>query len=209
MSDDTHKTPAAGWWPLGVRSLILLTAAFAVWFAYFNHRAEIERLKPRVASMRSLARELVVADEGKVVAVKHGELWMDDNRWQVYLPEGRYRLNLATRDVTKDGIVSPLKSIVLPAGKRELSLEQKLDGETWRVTVMIDGKKALEAAEPNPWDPGRGSSAGGGFSTSTEFDSDKPVVLLRRRFSRPDEKGRLTDPDGPCEGILLWIEKAR
>lgn len=196
-------------WQIGVRAMILLTAAFAVWFAYFQNRAEIARLGPRIAAMRSLARELVVVDESKVAAVMHGELWMDDHRWEVYLPEGEYRLNLATREIDDKGMVSPLKSVPLPAGRRQLALEQKLEGETWHVTVTLDGKRVLGAEEPKAWDPGAGSSGGGEFSTSRQFDGDKPIVLFRRRFMRPVAKGQFSTPNGPCEGILMWIEKVR
>ena len=77
----------------------------------------------------------------------NNELWMDDNRWEVYLPGGEYRLNLATRGIEGGGLVPPLKSVAIPAGRRQLQLEQKQESETYRVAVNIDGKKAMEAGE--------------------------------------------------------------
>lgn len=207
MADNPTKTRPIRW-QFGVRAMLLLTAAFAVWFSYFQDRAEIARLGPRVAVMRSLARELIVADVRKIAVVRHGELWWEDKRWEVYLPEGGHRLNLATRGIDGKGLSPPHKSVEIAGGTHQLALEQKLDGETWRLTATLDGRRVLEAAEPKAWDPGAGSTGGGEVSTSTQFDGDEPVVLFRRRFTRPGTTGPIKPSDGPRDGILMWIEKA-
>ena len=48
------------------------------------------------------------------------------------------------------------------------------------------------AAETLPWEEQR--------------PADEPLVLFRRRFIRRGSTGQITDPVGPAEGILLWIE---
>ena len=49
-----------------IRTLLLLTAAVAVWVAFFKMRREVPPLEARIAAMRALARELIVEDEQKM-----------------------------------------------------------------------------------------------------------------------------------------------
>jgi hypothetical protein len=194
---------------IGVRAMLLLTAAFAAWFAYYQNRAEIARLNPRIASMRSLARELVVADESKITVVKNDELWEDDNRWEASLPAGEYRLNLATREVIRYGLPPAAKGVAIPAGRHQLALEQVQEGEVYRIIVTLDGHRVMEVEEPKDWNLGSGWSEGVSLSTAKQFDDDEPIVLFRRRFLRPDAWGLASISAGPTEGILLWIERVR
>jgi hypothetical protein len=193
-------------WQFGLRTVFLLMAAIAVWMAYVINRREIATLEARIKAMQPLAHELIVDDPTKIAAVKLAEYWYDENRWDVYLPGGRYRLCLATRGVDDNGLAPVVKSRAITAGRHRLALEQQKENDAWRVAVTLDGAVALAAAEPKEWDPGTGSSGGGQYSLSEQFRVDQPTVLFRRRFMRKDATGLMTTPPGPTEGILLWIE---
>lgn len=195
-------------WQVGLRTVFLLTAVVAVWIAVSINRRDIATLESRIASMRSMARELVVEDATRIAVVKREELWYDDNGWEVYLPDGSYRLCLATRGVDQQGFAPGMKTTPVAPGRHRLTLDQTQDGEGRRIAAVWDGQKRLESVEPKGWDPGTGSSGGGEFSRSQQLPAGEPLVLLRRRFMGPrDAQGRSTTPDGPTEGILLWIER--
>ncbi|WP_422923190.1 hypothetical protein [Singulisphaera sp. PoT] len=196
-------------WQIGMRTLLLLAAEFAVWIAFIKHRAEIARLKPQIESMRSIARELVVADESKVSAVKHSELWIDDDHWDVYLPDGGYRLNLATRQIAGKGTVPPLKTVQISHGKREIALEQKQVGETWHFTISLDGREVIKTIEQKDWNSGTGWIEGEGVFTSRQFDEQEPVVLYRRRLMLRTGTTSSSMLSEPRNGILLWIDKSK
>ncbi|WP_165075278.1 hypothetical protein [Paludisphaera rhizosphaerae] len=197
-------------WQVGLRTLILLTAAVAVWTSYSLERRRSADLTTRINALKPLARELEVDDLGMIAVVHRQELWYDDNRWEFYLPAGRrYRLCLATRGIERNATPSPKVSTPLEPGVHVVALNQVKDGEDWRVDVLCDGTVATSTAEPKDWYAGTGSSGGSRFSTSRQSAADKPVVLFHRRFMGPrDAKGQSTTPEGPTEGMVLWIEPA-
>jgi hypothetical protein len=220
VSDRSHQlaesgniAPATGRrdkrrWQVGLRTLFLLMAVLAVWMAYFINRRHNAALEARVRAMMPLAHELIIEDAQKVAVVKLEEYWFDENRWHIYLPAGRYRVCLATRDVEDMGLAPRVKSAPIAAGRHELALEQQRDKDAWRLAVTCDGAALLSAEEPREWNSDRGSMGGGQFALSEQLPPEKPVVLFRRRFMRSDAKGLTTSPTGPSEGILLWIEPA-
>ena len=71
-------------WQFGLRSIFLVTAAIAVWAAVFANNRENAMLESRIASLRPLARELVVDDPTQIAVVKLDELWYDENIWDVH-----------------------------------------------------------------------------------------------------------------------------
>jgi hypothetical protein len=182
-------------------------AAIAVWMAYFVNRRYNATLEVRIKAMVPLAHELSIEDAQKIAVVKLEEDWYDENRWEIYLPDGRYRLCLATHGIDDEGLVPAVKSTPIEAGRHLLALEQRRDNDVWRVTVLGDGQGLLAVEEPKDWDPGSGSSGGGQYSLSEQLSPDQPTVLFRRRFMRADGKGQRTTPSGPAEGVLLWIER--
>src|SRR6185436_19468712 len=113
-----------------------------------------------------LARELLVEDAKKIAVVKLEEMWIDENQWELHLPDGRYRLCLATREVDRDGFAPVVKSAPLEGGRHRIALMQKRDDAIHRITVTRDGQALLSAEEPKEWDPGRGSEGGGLFALS-------------------------------------------
>lgn len=207
-SGTTARSPAGGPWQIRLRTLLLLLAAVAVWLAYRSNRGQIEFLESRIAALQPLARELIIDDESQIAVVKLAELWYDENEWQVYLPEGRYRLSLATRRIEERGLAPAASTAWLPAGTHHVVLEQRRREDAWQIVVTADGKPLCAVEEPKDWNSSHGSTGGGEYSLSRQEPCDQPVVLFRRRFHQADGRGGSTTPPGPTEGILLWIEPA-
>lgn len=195
-------------WQFGLRSLVLLTAAVAVWLTYALERRRIADLSTRIASLRALAHDLVVDDPGKIAVVKREELWYDENRWDIHLPAGcRYRLCLATRGIADQGFPTPAASAPISPGRHIVAVDQVRDGDGWRITAACDGKSVLTIAEPKEWDPGTGASISSDYQVSQQIDPGESVVLFRRRFKGPrNPQGSSTLPQGPTSGVMLWIE---
>ena len=185
-----------------------MTAVIAVWMTVLINREKNKALEAQIATMRPLARELVIDDPNQIAVVKREELWFDDNRWDLHLPAGQYRLCVATREIDQTGFAPVVKSKRIEAGRHGLELKQQQTGTGWQVNVIQDGANRLSLEEPKEWDPKSGWSGGGQYSLSTQLPADQPVVLLRRRFMRPvgTSKTQTAPPRVPCEGILLWIE---
>ena len=97
-------------WQFGLRTVFLLMAAIAVWMTYFINRRENALLEQRIKAMVPLAHELVIDDPGRVAVVKLDEKWYDENRWEIYLPPGAYRLCLATRGINDSGLAQVMKT---------------------------------------------------------------------------------------------------
>lgn len=200
--------PRRSWLPqVGLRSLFLLVAAIGVWTSYFINLREINSLNARITTVRPLARDLVIDDPSQVAVVKLQEMWYDENRWDVYLPEGQYQVCIATREITEDGIARASNRKPIPSGRHRIAFEQQ-DGTTGRrLVVNLDDAKLLSVEESSDWDPGRGSVGGGQFSVSEQSPANQPVVLFRRRFMLLQSGSVSSTPTGPVNGILLWIER--
>jgi hypothetical protein len=194
-------------WQVGLRTLFLLLAAIAVWLTYFvnlRHNASLER---RINAMVPLAHELIVDDPKKVAAVKLEQHWFEENRWELYLPDGTYRLCLATRGIAPAGLAPIVKSAPIASGTHQLALERQQNDDGSLVTVLWDGKALMEEQETKDWSA-KGSTSSVNFAQSEQRSPDTPIEFLRLRFMHPDGKGRSTTPTGPTQGILLWIEQA-
>jgi hypothetical protein len=197
-------------WQVGLRTLFLVVVAIGVWIGYLQNRKRIDILKQRIKVMQTLAHELVIHDPGKIAVVQKEALWHDDNRWEIHLPKGAYRICLATREIPPNAGAGPVvASEPIEAGRHTVSLVVEKEKSAWHITVTRDGATALTAAEPIEWNDGHGSSTSGGFSESNELDPAEPVFLMRRHFMRRGPNGVSRSPSGPAEGILLWIEPAR
>lgn len=203
-------TKRRGLLQLRLRTLFLLTAAVGVWVAVFSHRQRNQFLNQRIAAMRPVARELMVLDPSQIAVVNKEQLWYDENRWEVYLPEGtNYRICLATREIDQQGLAPVVTSAPLAAGKHLLELHQERRDEDWTLRLTGDDANLLAVDEPKAWNPGHGSSGGAAFSQSTQMPADQPAVLFRRRFSQSTGTGGSSQtPTGPTDGILIWTERA-
>jgi hypothetical protein len=206
-TDSVTDQPPRRWvWQIGLRTLFLLITVVAVWTVYFSNRSAIRTYEERIAAMKPLARELTIDDEFKIAVIKKEPYWYDENRWEVYLPPGTYRLCLATREIDESGFAPIAASIPLSPGRHTLSLEQVKTDDGWRVVVECDGQQVLATDEPKAWYPAVGSVGGGEFDSLTEREPSEPLVLFRRRFTLPAAGGRNTTPTGPADGVMLWIE---
>jgi hypothetical protein len=206
-SSPPKTSPRRAMMQIGLRTLLLLTAAVAVWLTHLKNRHDITDLTQKITAMRPLARELFVNDPSQIAVVKQEERWYDQNDWKVYLPAGEYRLCLATQDINNDGLAPINSSVPLAAGTHDLALEQKRTADkAWQTIVTINGEEALRAEEPADWNSGNGSTGGGQFSNSTQRPANEPLVLFRRRFMVPNSSGGSSTPKGPGPGVLVWIE---
>ena len=194
-------------WQIGLRTLFLLIAAIAVWMTYFLNRRDNASLEARIKAMVPLAHELIVDDPKRIAVVKLDEHWFDENRWEIYLPDGQYRLSLATRGISDAGLASVAKSTPIASGRHHLALEQRLDKDFWRISALWDGTELIAVDEPKVWNAGSGWIGGGEYSLSEQLPPDKPAVLYRRRFMGPSGNGQATSANASTEGILIWIER--
>lgn len=185
-------------------------AAIGVWTAEIVNRRISANLDKRIAALRPLARELDIKDPNKIAVVKCEELWYDENQWDLYLPRAGYQLVVATREIDHNGQPAPRATAPLAEGRCRLELTQTDTRAGFEVQVLRDGQELLKVEEEKGWDWGGGSSGGGQYTISEQFAPDKPVVLFRRRFTQPVKLPSggtsLRTPDGPSNGLMLWIE---
>lgn len=206
MPEDRVEQRPRHVWQVGTRTLILVVALVAVWFAVWVNRNQIALLETRIRSVSALARELVVEDPAKIAVVKRQETWYDDNQWDLHLPPGSYQLCLATRGIDQDGWPAITKRVPIEAGRHRIALGQRSPDPDWRVVVSVDGEEVIVVEEPTDWDQSFGSTGGGRHSSSTQVPKQEPLLLFRRRFVQRDSSGRSGTPTGPANGVVLWIE---
>lgn len=189
-----------------LRTLLLLTAAVAVWIGIFVTRRETQRLNIDAQQLRPLARELFVDDPQQIAVIKRLEEWYDENIWDLHLPQAM-RLCVASREIDDKGTPPIMKEVAIPAGRRAVEIRSdRLPDKSWRTIVLLDGAEVLAVDEPADWNAGRGSSGGGAFSTSTQLPANKTVELFRRRFMVETSPGISNSPNGPANGLMLWLE---
>ena len=193
-------------WQWSLQTLLLLTAVVAVWVAYFHLRQQIGRLEQEVDSMQQMARELIIEDREQIAVVMLPQMWMDQSRWDIYLPEGKYVIRLATRQIDQKGLAPPVEQTPIPAGQHRIELMRSDEGAGRQLTVTVDDRPVIEAEEDSGWDPGGASSGGSQIGNCEQRSAQQPLVLFRRRFYRPSKGGQNVPPKGPSEGWMLWIE---
>lgn len=110
-------------WQIGLQTLCLLVVAVAVWTTFFVNRRQNALLQAKIAVMRPLARDLVIDDLKQIAVVKLNELWMGDHRWDIYLPDGKYRLCMATHEVARTGLAPIVQSNLVGGGRHQIALE--------------------------------------------------------------------------------------
>jgi hypothetical protein len=199
--------PSRKRWQIGLRTLFLLIVTIAVWITFFINRTQNQALDARIKMLIPLSHELIVNDPAQIAIVKCEEKWFDENHWEIHLPQGRYRLCLATRAIDDDGLAPVGKSVPIPSGRHDVSVEQWRNEDGWRVIVYWDGSELMALEEPKEWNPGFGSTGGGRYSLSEQIPSDQPAILFRRRFARAANTGGPNPPMGRVDGLLMWIER--
>jgi hypothetical protein len=192
-------------WQINVRSIILLIAVIAVWMTAHVNKEAIDSLEKRNQTMRPLAHLLKVDDPEQFAVVLLEPLWQNDLRWEIYVPSGRFRLFMATREVRKQGVAKPITSVPIKSGRHRIALvDEKIDTGT-RIQVLCDGAKLLKFEESSEWG-GMNWRSYADFSTSEQRATDQPLPIYRRRISKDFEQ-HLSEKVEPSDGILIWIER--
>ncbi len=156
--------------------------------------------------MKRMVRELIIEDPQQVAVVKLPEMWMDDRRWDIHLPEGEFVIRLATRQIDKEGLAPVAAEAPIDSGRHRFELQEDDSEDGWRITVLVDDRPAIEAAEKAGWYPGRGFEGPGGITICEQRPPERPVELERERFTRRTKSGTYMAPEKPTNGLLLWIE---
>ncbi len=202
MSDPSRR------WQVGLRALILLMAVVATWLTVHVNRRESARLDARIQVMKPLIRELMITDPSQFAAVKLDSLWIDDNRWDLYLPSGEYRLCLGTRLISSKGLTTQaIKTATIKGGKHRLELKAPRNARQRLIQVSSDGANLITFEEAKDWAVSGSYSGDTPFVFSAQQPTDQPLILLRRVYMAPSGPTRWLTPTEPSDGILLWIER--
>ncbi len=187
--------------------MLLLMVVVAGWVPYVRFRQEIPRIEQRIAAMRTMAREFVVEDPTQVAVVHRPQLWYDEYRWAIHLPQGEYRMKLATRDVDEEGFPAAVRQTLLDGGEYRIELRQSEVEDCWKMTITVDDHPVIELVEKPGWPPSHDWSGASPIGNCTQMPPNEPIVLFRRRYMVPTAAGNSTQtPQGPAEGLMLWIE---
>ena len=100
-----------------VPRLFLLICAVAAWLGVFKGRETTRAMESRLDVLRSMGRMLEVDDPARIAVVKKQDQWMDEDRWDLYLPPGEYRICMATRELGHTGIPPAMKSAPIRPGR--------------------------------------------------------------------------------------------
>ena len=191
-----------------LRTLLLLTAVVAVWGGFLLEQHRNARLKTRVKALSEMTGELRIEDPAQITVVHIPDVWYDEPRWDIYLPEGRYAVRMATRDVEfLESPPAPRQEKAIEPGRHRIELLQSRDGDVDRIRVLVDGQVLLEATETPDWNPRFGSMGGANFGLCSQLDPDERVVLFRRVFMKLQPDGTHSTT-GSTDGLVLWIEKS-
>jgi hypothetical protein len=199
------ERPIKSRWQVGLRTLFLLIFAVAAWLGVITNRERTRALQSRLDVIRSLVRELEVDDPGQIAVVKKLDQWMSEDRWDLYLPPGSYRICMATREVGDDGFPPTMKSAPIRSGRHRVALDQRTAESSWKGVLTCDGSEQLTIEEPKTF-PGDGSSSSGEISVSDQFPANRPVVLSRCQFSNSSAGGGSVAPTATSNGLMVWIE---
>jgi hypothetical protein len=196
--------PIKGRWQVGLRTLFLLIFAVAAWLGVMRNREKTRDMESRLDVLRSLARELEVDDPGRIAVVKKLDQWMDEDRWEIYLPPGSYRICMATRQVGTSGLPPVMKLAPIAPGRHRLALDQRTEKTSWKGVLSCDGAERLTIEEPKEF-PGDSASSSNDITTSQQLPTGERVVLARRQFSN-SSNGATINPSAPSDGLMVWIE---
>lgn len=195
-------------WQFGLRAMLTLTALVAVWTAHVNNVREIHSLEGRIDALRPLVRDLDIPDPSFFAFVKLDALWFDDNRWDLYVPDGPFRVCLATRGIEWAGFPADFRWRPLSPGRHTMELRQSGDADAPRISVLVDGSPLMEAVETKDWSPNADTSTSEmSQGNAASWGRERCMFSFRRRFLVPQGDGSSAAPAGPGNGTLLWIER--
>lgn len=198
-----HRFPIQ--WNL--RTLLLLTAAVAVWAGYISFHQQCASLEQEISPLRRMARSLIIEDRRQFAVVNLQELWSDEDRWDIHLPDGVYAIRMATREITEEGLAPVVEEATISAGRHRIEFRRSDDEDGEGFTVLVDGQQSIKANEEPDWRSDNGFHYSAEFEDCTQLPPSEPAILFRGRFSVQQEDGVTTIPETPTNGILLWIER--
>jgi hypothetical protein len=185
-------------------NLLLLTAAVAVMLASHRTHDELEQTKASVRNMRSLSRQLIIDDPGKIAAVSRLPTLPNELIIDVHVPSQStnadpLELRLALEGIMEYGTTEkrfpkPLRRFPISPGRHSVEIRhQKADvsdpESQHEIAILLDGKIVIQESRPPSWMPSNGWSSTSSLNKSHTFDAYEPAELHRRRFNQPTGGG--------------------
>ena len=198
-------------------TLILLASAVCTWSLYYRLRHDNARLRVGIQTMKGQSRKLRIEHPDRLAVVLLPESWYDETKWDVALPSEKsvaaggatYKLCLATReiDLPREGF-PPAEEFILPPGRHQIELRTVGNRGEWNIIALLDDQPVIDVTEPADWNPGHG---GAGTSALWERPYQpggvtQSVMLSRWVFSVDKPNQGFGLPDGPSNGVLLWLQ---
>ena len=222
MSNDTEQAdstvkgsplPRKRRFQVNLLTILLLVLVCAVWIAYRGARVESQAMETQLASLRLIARELVIENPAEFAVVSRLPKFYNEKIWDVYVPKAHGKVArlavamdlIAAVHSKKIGDEKPLKWIKLKPGKHSIQLIYDVD-DTAHLTVLVDEEVAIEIVRPQDWVKSGSSSSKGGIALSKSFPVDNGLLLHRRRFDIRRPRGTPSAHKELGPGIMLWIE---
>jgi hypothetical protein len=186
----------------GLRSLLLLFAAIGSWLVYAKHRETYVALDKEVAVMKRLLGEVSVTDDTQFAIAAEPAIWNDERVWNVYLPEGTFRICLAFQAVNDTSFPVHEHRARINSGHHRIVVRRDQKGT---VSVLIDGDevmtdvgepKTIAAPQERNWFRPVQSNRTMQHSTETNLELVREVSV-----------GTSGTAEGSPAGLLIWIEK--
>lgn len=196
--------PTRSRWQVRVRSLALLVLAIAVWLGVIRNWEQTRGMESRLNVLRALTRELEVDDPSQIAVVRKLDEWISEERWDLYLPPGSYRICMSTDQIGTTGLPPVVKSLPIAPGRHRLALDQRTENHSWKAVVSWDGSERLTIEKPREF-CGDGSSSANDITVSEQQPGNQPLVLSRSTFSDSSSTAPV-NPGSPSNGLMIWIE---
>jgi len=192
----------------GILTALLVMTAFATWTSWFLSKNDAERLARQLPALRNSARELDIVDVDQYAISRLLADWFGELKWRLFLPDsGSYRVCLATEDIDQSGYPEAEETYELMSGRHNCEFRIKKDSGQYVLEFLVDEKVVLTKIQPTDWNPDRGKSTSGAIGFSQQQPTDQPFQIHRSRFMEPVGEFGAASPQGPSNGVLIWIEK--
>ena len=202
---------------VSLSSFLLLIATCCVWIGYWKVHSDTLKLEPRLARLRTIARELVVGDPKKLAAIERRGCVSGQKIMELYVPEldgKHFEMRLAMDNIPslkdfKANQIEPLKRAVLKPGKHFVKYRYGIEDEQAVVAVDVDGETVIqEIRQKKDWSHTCARSLSLSVTyESKSFENNEIVQLVHRLFRTEKTKnGSFTLPLEPGPGISLWVQ---
>ena len=198
---------------LSLSTALFGMAAASVWLAYIATWIEFNRLTAQVVPLREAARGLRLSKPDRLSAYRILNRNDEYAMWHLEVPpQPPYELRLATRGIGPDGTAEHFKSTPLSPGTHTLEIRHSGSMGGANATAILDRyasrfrnvtEAVVKVDETFDWYPQAGFTADRDTGVAEDHPPEQPLVLHRVRFHEP---GTAEPPDGPANGVLLWIQ---